>query len=419
MVDGAGRAVFQRCADQRFRPLHDGARACGAAQVADILEEAGIGVAAADGQCEHVAGDGLRGERSPKDGAGGQADGAGADRAGCGGKTAAGLCGEAGPGLAVCRFVVAVKSNGGVEALANRVPGDGGGGVAFVGGEVVARALHGLRAVLDGGHAPRGTGVHGVVEAAYAATEAAGRNLCAFGAGGNRSDDQAAAGGAPGKAAEALADEGVKAGGAVVGTLDQRPGNAAVGGAQQARAVVAVGCVIGVASAGKDDAGAARLHGDRADGDAGRGAGTRVGAEGLQAVHERRELDRRGGARGVGALPHAATGGAQVYSIAGAVGWVDRDARHPPGDGAVCGGLHLHGADSLPRGVEWCGTGGEPGLLRSMIRGVCERGVALPKEATMLFPRAAEQVGHRVVDTRGSASSRKTLRLRTGGDGFR
>jgi hypothetical protein len=76
---------------------------------------------------------------------------------------------------------------------------------------------------------------------------------------------------APGKSGEALADEaeivGAQAFLAVHGMLNQAPGVSAVGGAQDASAVVGVENIVGIAGAGEDDTCLTRLHSERADAD--------------------------------------------------------------------------------------------------------------------------------------------------------
>ena len=94
------------------------------------------------------------------------------------------------------------------------------------------------------------------------------------------------------KAGEAEADEGVVAGDAVVGVRDEGPGEAAVGGAQDAAAVEGVGGVVGIAGAGEDDAG---LDADGTDAERRDGGGAGVGAEDGESVGEWREGDAAAG----------------------------------------------------------------------------------------------------------------------------
>ncbi len=149
------------------------------------------------------------------------------------------------------------------------------------------------------------------------------------------------------------------AGGAVVRALDEGPGEAAVGGAEDAVAVEGVGGVVGVAGAGEDDAG---VDADGSDAERGDGCVAGVGAEDGEGVGEWGEGDGCGWTGGVGGLPDAAAGGSEVDGVAGGVGWIGGEGGDAAGDVAVgCGG-DLVGTERLP-GCAEAGVAGLGGLL--------------------------------------------------------
>ena len=196
---------------------------------------------------------------------------------------------------------------------------------------------------------PRGAAVGGVIETLVTHIRAIRVHQRAFIGLRNRRHHQLRIDRAPGKAGESLADEayvlGAQAVLLVARLLDQAPGVAAVGGAQNAGAVVGIEHVVGVAGAGQDDACPARLHGERANADGGVGRS----AESRHVVSERGKDDggRRWHARVV-RQPHAAAGGSHVEAIAGRVGRIERQRGDAAGDEAEVRGFDSGGAEGLP-----------------------------------------------------------------------
>ena len=221
--------------------------------------------------------------------------------------------------------------------------------------------LHDGGAVLDRGHLPGLSGVGGVVEAGEGVDGRGADDGC-LGGGGEGCDDERGGGGAEGDAGGGEADEGVVAVDAVVRLLDECPGEAAVGGAEQAFAVVGVGGVVGVAGAGDQHRVGGRLHGERADGE--RRDGCWLPALALKTGRvsvSGSEGDRAERAGGVGGLPDAAAGGADVDGVAGGVVGVGRDGGDAAGEVVVGGRKDGAGAERLPGGGE----------VRGRVRGGC------------------------------------------------
>ena len=102
------------------------------------------------------------------------------------------------------------------------------------------------------------------------------------------------------KPAEAEADEEVVAGQAVLRALDEGPGEAAVGGAQDAVAVERVGGVVGVPGAGEDDAG---VHADGPDAERRDGAVPALALKTGRVSVSGAKVTARDWAGGVGRLP--------------------------------------------------------------------------------------------------------------------
>jgi len=237
----------------------------------------------------------------------------------------------------------------GVEALAHWVPHNGRGRVAFPGGVARQRRLDDLGAVAQGGDLPGQTTISGVEEAVDAGGVCGGVDdgcVCRLR---ERGDDKTGGGGAPGKAREALAREGVVAGDAVMRAGDERPGESVVWGAQQAGAIVRVQRVVGITCACEDDAGAAGLHADGTDAERGDGGSA---IEDGQRVCERREGDAGGWPGGIHALPHASAGGSDVDGVAGGVRRINRDAGDASSEASIGEAGDLRRTDRLPGGVE-------------------------------------------------------------------
>ncbi len=90
-------------------------------------------------------------------------------------------------------------------------------------------------------------------------------------------------------------------------------------------------------------------------------------------------------AGGVGRLPDASTGGAEVDGVAGGVGWIDGDGGDAAGDVPVGRGGDLVWADRLPGRAEAgdAGLSGRAGLLLAGgVHGLCGGGVVAKNAAS-------------------------------------
>ena len=286
-----------------------------AADLAQILPQSLVLIVLVHGPGKGVAGGGIDRQGAAIDGTG---DGAGlAQVVGAHGRgeSGAGLIGQACPRHAVGRLVIAVIAHRGDEQLPHRIPHHRRGGVARR-GDGAERALHDVAAVGNGGQVPRGATIRGVIQALVSRGGPIRIHQRAFIGLRNRGHGDLGIDGAPGEAGKTLPDEseieGAQAVLQVLGLLDQAPGVSVVGGAQDTGAVIGIEYIVGVARAGQDHAGLARLHGEGADAD----GGVACSAESRHCIGERSKDDgRRRRNAGVVGHPDAASGGAQVKAI--------------------------------------------------------------------------------------------------------
>jgi len=127
---GAAAADLQRAVVDAMSEGGSGRCAGVGSSVAQVLPEALVEVVEVDGEGVEVAGDGLHGQRSAKDGAVRAALAVGSDRTERGGEVGSGLHQQARPGGTVGRGVVAVGAHRREELASQSVPYHRGRGVA-------------------------------------------------------------------------------------------------------------------------------------------------------------------------------------------------------------------------------------------------------------------------------------------------
>ena len=339
----------------------DGRVAAGAATEGTlVLPQALILIVAIDGPGKGVAGLGIDGKRAAIDGAGHVAGRRRVGGAHDGGESRARLVANTCPGDAVGGLVIAVIAHRGNKQLAHGIPNHGRGGIAVRPERHYVGRLHDCAAAVgNGGQMPRGAAIGGVVEAFAVHSRLVRVHYIAFVRLRDRSHDHLGIDGTPGKTGKTLAGKDHVAGAEPIfrvgGSLDQAPGVATVGGAQDAGAVVGVENIVGIAGAGENHTGLARLHGERADAD----GGVCRSAESRESVSQRVEYDvRESGRSSIAGTPHAAAGGADIYMVACRVRGIERNGGDAAGDEAEIGGKDGGGAERLPGdagGVVGCG----------------------------------------------------------------